>query len=119
MEINDAVNMLSQHYPIQTKDSRTEIIAKMMNLIREKTNQFTDATGLSRDPVDLKSILEKEGIKPSQWQQAKGSIDRNEFDTVKWLASNIGKILNPITSSAASRARKAKALLLKLRLMNF
>jgi hypothetical protein len=118
MDINDALNVLSQHYPIQTKDSRTEIVAKMLNLIREKTNQFTDASGLSREPVDLKSILEKEGIKPSQWQQAKGSIDRNEYDTVQWLANNIIRLIQPFKDAAAVRARKAKALMLRLKLLS-
>lgn len=119
MDISDSLNVLSQHYPIEVKDTRTEIVAKMLNIIRDKTNQFTDATGLSRDQVDLKSILEKSGIKPTQWQQAKGSIDRTEFDTVQWLASNIARLINPIKDAAAIRARKAKALMLKLRLMNF
>jgi hypothetical protein len=118
MDITESLNVLSQHYPVEAKDSRTEILSRMLEIIREKTKQFTDASGLSREPVDLKSILEKEGIKPSQWQQAKGSIDRNEFDTVFWLAKNIGRILNPLKNAAAARQRQAKALMLKLQLLN-
>jgi hypothetical protein len=119
MDVTESLNVLSQHYPVQAKDSRTELLSRMMEIIREKTQQFTNAAGLSNEPVDLKSILEKEGIKPAEWQQAKGSIDRTEIDTVTWLATNIGRIINPIKDAAAVRARKAKALLLKLQLMNF
>lgn len=119
MNITESLNVLSQHYPVSATSSRTELLSRMLEIIREKTKQFTDPSGLSAEQVDLKSILEKEGIKPSEWQQAKGSIDRTEVDTVTWLATNIGRILNPITNAAASRARKAKALMLKLKLMNF
>jgi hypothetical protein len=118
MDVTESLNVLRQHYPVQATDNRTELLSKMLEIIREKTQLFTSAAGLSSEPVDLKSILEKEGIKPTEWQQAKGSIDRTEVDTVTWLATNISKILNPITNAAASRARKAKALMLKLRLMN-
>lgn len=119
MDITESLNVLSQHYPVAAHDGRTELLSRMLELIRDKTKQFTDPSGLSKESVDLKSILEKEGIKPAEWQQAKGSIDRTEVDTVTWLASNIQRILNPITNAATSRARKAKALILKLRLMNF
>lgn len=119
MDVTESLNVLSQHYPVTPKDSRTELLSRMLEIIREKTEQFTNPSGLSTEPVDLKSILEKEGIKPSEWQQAKGSIDRTEIDTVTWLATNIGRILNPITDAAAARIRKAKALMLKLQLLNF
>lgn len=119
MDITESLNVLSQHYPVTATDSRTELLSRMLEIIREKTQQFTSAAGLSKEPVDLKSILEKEGIKPAEWQQAKGSIDRTEYDTVTWLAQNIGRILNPLADAVAARARKAKALMLRLQLMNF
>lgn len=118
MDITESLNVLSQHYPVAPNDSRTEIIARMLEIIREKTRQFSDPSGLSNEPVDLKSILEKEGVKPSEWQQAKGNIDRTEYDTVHWLAKNIARILNPIKDAAAARARKAKALMLQLKLLS-
>jgi hypothetical protein len=119
MDITESLNVLSQHYPVAANDSRTELLSRMLEIIREKTKQFTDPSGLSKEPVDLKSILEKEGIKPAEWQQAKGSIDRTEVDTVSWLAHNIKRIINPLADAATVRARKAKALLLKLQLINF
>ena len=119
MEIADSLAQLKKYYPVQATDERTTLVGKMLELIREKTKEFTSAAGLISDPVDLKTILEKEGIKPAEWQAAKGSIERSELDTVSWLAGNIARILTPIGDAAAARARKAKALLLKIRLMNF
>ena len=119
MDITESLNVLSQHYPVTANDSRTELLSRMLEIIREKTKQFTDPSGLSTESVDLKSILEKEGIKPAEWQQAKGSIDRTEIDTVSWLAANIKRILNPLTDEVAIRARQAKLLLFKLQLLNF
>ena len=62
MDITESLNVLSQHYPVTAKDSRTELLSRMLEIIREKTQQFTNPAGLSNEPVDLKSILEKEGI---------------------------------------------------------
>ena len=117
METNVSLEELKKYYPLDAKDERTTIVSKMLELIREKTVDFTDASGLITEPVDLKTILEKEGIKPAEWQQAKGSIELNEIDTVGWLAKNIDRIVNPIKDAAKARARQAQALILKLRLM--
>jgi hypothetical protein len=118
METNTSLAELKKHYPLEAKDERTTIISKMLELIREKTKNFTDESGLITEPVDLKTILEKEGIKPAEWQQAKGSIERTEIDTVGWLAKNITRIISPVGDAAKARIRKAKALMLKLQLMN-
>lgn len=119
MDISESLNVLSQHYPVAAVDNRTELLSRMLEIVREKTQQFTNPAGLSGESVDLKSILEKEGIKPAEWQQAKGSIDRTEIDTVSWLAANIKRIIHPFANASSARARKAKALMLKLKLMNF
>jgi hypothetical protein len=119
MEANVSLTELKKYYPLEAKDERTTIVSKMLELIRDKTQNFTDAGGLIIEPVDLKTILEKEGIKPAEWQQAKGSIERSEIDTISWLAKNIARVINPINDAAKSRARKAKALMLKLKLMEF
>ena len=74
MDANVSLTELKKYYPLVAKDERTTIVSKMLELIREKTQDFTNAEGLITEPVDLKTILEKEGIKPAEWQQAKGSI---------------------------------------------
>lgn len=108
-DINEALKTIKRIYPdICSQDESCRILKQMAEIIKDKTNNFTDSSKISNDKIELKIILQKENISPAEWKKAKGDLRRSEAESVIWLASTLESI-HSAGSDKERRIRIAKA----------
>lgn len=86
MELKEAIEIIRKKYPIAKDTEETEVLSQMAEIVKSKTNNFSKPDGISKDAIDMKSILQKLEIKPAEWRKSDRGFQRSEADSVIWLA---------------------------------
>ncbi len=102
VDVMPSLALLKQHYPINSTLERAKILAGLVEEVKTRTDNFTNATAIGNEKVEVKYLLEKEHIQPSQWIEYKHTFKRSEADVVEWLANEVAKMYNQNQTSTTT-----------------
>lgn len=89
MELKKAIEIIKDKYPYSSSDEAGEIISQMVEIIKTKTNNFSNSEGISTEAQNMRAVLQQLNIKPADWRKTGRSFQRSEQDAVIWLADHL------------------------------
>lgn len=63
------------------------LFVEMQKYIKERTNNFSDVSGLSKDPVDMTSDIKNAGKSVQDFKQKYGSTSYSEQDIAEYIGN--------------------------------
>lgn len=90
-------------------DHRMQVLYDMVKTVRNQTENYTKPEKISTVSIDVRPILQRENVDPSQWLKIKQSFQRNEHEAVEWLVSEMRSEVESKEKPGKEEKDKARA----------